>query len=56
MKWKGFPFYFDIKFFFQSINTPGNEIAPGSDIIRENGQFFMFVSHTDFLDGLITII
>ena len=36
MKGKSNPLKPDLKFALQSFNTPGNEIAPGSDIIRKN--------------------
>ena len=29
------PFHVDFKFLFESFNTPGNEVAPGSDVIKE---------------------
>lgn len=49
----------DFKFFLQSINTPGNEITPGSDIVRKYFQCFEFghdVSLYDFfLDWRIAV-
>jgi hypothetical protein len=36
MKRKSCPPDADCKFFLQFFNTPGNEIAPGSDVVREN--------------------
>jgi len=35
MQWKCAPANRDLVFFFQSFNTPGNEVAPGSDIVRK---------------------
>jgi hypothetical protein len=56
MERKGFPFYRNIKLFFQFINTPGNEIAPGSDIVRENSHFFLIVSHKKSWMSKVTMI
>jgi hypothetical protein len=33
----------DLEFLFQSFNTPGNEVAPGSDEIRKDLQNRSFV-------------
>jgi hypothetical protein len=35
---KGLPLNFDLKILFQFFNTPGTEIAPGSDVVGENFQ------------------
>jgi len=56
MERKGFPFYRNIKLFFQFINTPGNEIAPGSDIVREDCHFFLIVSHKKSWMSMVIII
>jgi hypothetical protein len=48
MKRKGRPVRVDIKFLLQFFNTPGNEIAPGSDIVREDFQD-LAVRHGYFL-------
>jgi len=36
MQRKGSPLNFYIVVFLQFFNTPGNEITPGSDIVRKN--------------------
>ena len=38
MKRKSRPVHIDLNVLLQSFNTPGNEIAPGSDVVRENFQ------------------
>ena len=38
MEWEGDPFRFDIVRLLEFFNTPGNEVAPGSDIVGENLQ------------------
>jgi hypothetical protein len=38
MEGKGDPADLELEFFLQLFNTPGNEIAPGSDIIRKYFQ------------------
>jgi hypothetical protein len=38
MQRKGRPVNVDPELLFQSFNTPGNEVAPGSDEIGENLQ------------------
>jgi hypothetical protein len=35
---KSRPAQVDLKLLFQSFNTPGNEVAPGSDEIRKDFQ------------------
>ena len=45
MKGECSPLNFNLIFFPQSINTPGNEIAPGSDIVGKNLQCCKF-GHT----------
>jgi hypothetical protein len=39
MQGKGGPLDVDVKLILQFFNTPGDEIAPGSDVIGENFQF-----------------
>jgi hypothetical protein len=53
MKRKRGPAKVDVKFLLQSFNTPGNEIAPGSDIIRKNFQD-VAVRHDQRLSGAVT--
>jgi hypothetical protein len=47
----------DLERFFQSFNTPGNEVAPGSDEIRKNLQnvFSSFSRHraNPFVQGVM---
>jgi hypothetical protein len=38
----------DLEFLFQSFNTPGNEVAPGSDEIRKNFQDMIFSGFIHF--------
>ena len=36
---------------FESFNTPGTEVAPGSDVVGKDfqGGFFVFLRHLSFL-------
>ena len=36
MQWKVHPADADVECLFQSFNTPGTEVAPGSDVVTEN--------------------
>jgi len=45
MQRKSGPLDIDIKLVLQLFNTPGNEITPGSDIVRKNFQGFGFRHH-----------
>ena len=47
MQRKGGPADGQIVFLFQSVDTPGTEIAPGSDIIRKDFQHVGFVGHVN---------
>jgi hypothetical protein len=38
MEGKGRPVEVNVEFLLQSFNTPGNEIAPGSDVVGKNFQ------------------
>jgi hypothetical protein len=38
MQGKGNPLDLEIVCLFESFNTPGNEVAPGSDVIRKDFQ------------------
>jgi len=40
---KGYPPDFNMKLLFDFFNTPGNEITPGSDIVRKYFQRFRSV-------------
>ena len=42
VKWKGSPVNRYVIFFLQLFNTPGNEVAPGSDIVGENFEYIVF--------------
>ena len=48
MEWKGVPANGDVIDGLQLFNTPGNEITPGSDIIRKQFQYW-FLQHCLFL-------
>ena len=45
MQRKSGPFDINVKLVLQLFNTPGNEIAPGSDIVRKNFQGCRFRHH-----------
>ena len=49
MQGKGFPLNIYIVFLSEFFNTPGNEVTPGSDIVGEDGQIFLFVAHEGLL-------
>ena len=48
MQGEGNPSDPDIVLFFQPVNTPGDEVAPGSDVIRENLQNHFLVLVHDY--------
>jgi hypothetical protein len=51
MKGKGPPFYLNVIRCLKSFNTPGNEVAPGSDIV---GKYFKYLgfSHVNLLKDI----
>jgi len=46
---KCYPPNFNMKLLFYFFNTPGNEITPGSDIVREYLQRFWHVHFSSFI-------
>ncbi|WP_319526630.1 hypothetical protein [uncultured Desulfosarcina sp.] len=41
----------DVKVRFELFNTPGTEVAPGSDVVGEDFQYRIFHYLTAFLSG-----
>ena len=45
MQWKTDPLDMDLVLLLQLVNTPGNEIAPRSDIVGKDLQDYLFSHH-----------